>query len=147
MNKKIENSILSQSTDLEDAILEYLKEKDMTGLKRYFDDHYIKEFTQQGLQVNQEKLWDAINSLTRSNRATSSKADFHGEEGVIITPNPPRRGPTEETSKQSLRQNKAKIIGALSQEDYERIREMNTREQKRQLRSFNGQSQKEPDPT
>jgi hypothetical protein len=88
MDKKIENSILSQPTDLEDTILEYLKEKDMTGLKRYFDDYYIEKFTRQGLQINQEKLWNAINSLTQSNRTIRLKVNFQGE-GVIITPNPP----------------------------------------------------------
>lgn len=147
MDKKIENSILGQSTDLEDAILEYLKERDMTGLRRYFDDYYIKEFAQQRLQVDQQKLWNAINSLTKSNRTICLKVNFQGGEGVVITPNPPRRGPTEDTSKPSSRQNRAKAIGALSHEDYDRIREMNNREQKRQLRSFSGQLQEEPDPT
>ena len=136
MDEKTEKNAFEQLSALEDAILGYLKQKDMTGLRRYFDDYYVKEFSRQGLQVTREKLWSAINCLIEKNRATSMKADFHGEIGIVITPNPARRQPAEETGKQNLRPNRTGIIGKLSQKAYSKIREENDSRQRRQLKDL-----------
>jgi len=143
-----ELDIVFSAQELEDAILKYLKEQDMTGWNRYFNDYYVKEFRQKGLQVDQEKLWDAINSLAESNRVQSLKANFYGEEGVVITLGVPRkRVPTEESRGKIRRSpyHEAGISGKLSREEYEKIREKNRLEQKRQLRGANSLWQ-EPDP-
>ena len=139
MKTKIEHIILTISNDLEEVILEYLQEKDMTGWSRYFDDHYSKEFSRNGLSVNQETLWGAINSLISRNEIKCSKTVFLGEKAVVITPFLFRKSKTEKVSTLQNRRNRqssnktGKIVGKLSKEEYNKIREDSIRLQKQLL--------------
>jgi hypothetical protein len=112
----------------------------MTGWSRYFDDHYIKEFSRNGLSVNQETLWDAINFLSSKNEVKCLKSVFLGEKAVLITPFLPRKSEIEKASTLQNRKNRQspnstkKIVGKLSKEEYDKIREDSIRLQKRLLR-------------
>jgi hypothetical protein len=123
VKKLVEINPKQPDTSLEDAILEELKERDMTGRDMYFTPDYVKEFSRKGLQVNPETLWTAINSLADSGRVNILKVKFAGGPGFIITSVKPRKRKAPKAP--GNKPPRVKIIGKLTKEEYEKILEDN----------------------